>query len=506
MARGHRAEFGDFQTPLALARAVCRRLVADGLMPDVVVEPTCGDGAFLVAAAEVWPRCRRIGYEIDAGHRANARRADPAAEIRAGDAFEVDWATVFADAIAPGEALLILGNPPWVTSAGVGALGGRNRPARTNPGRLGGLDAVTGRSNFDVSEWLMLTWLTALHALRRPDGMHGTHGMAVDHDMADTHDMNGSGGMDGTHHIAMLLKTATIRRALSHHWQHGPALCEARQHAIDARRWFDAAVDAGLLVARPGGPPAYDCPTHPSLDAGPAGAFGWRDGTLVADAAAWDRARPVLGGGDRWRSGIKHDCARVFELRPADPGDPAAGWVDGFGERVDVEDHVIHPLMKSADVAHRRPPRRALLLPHTAAHGDPAALAEHAPRAWAYLQRHGAALDGRRSAVYRNRPRFSVFGVGPYSLAPYKVAVAALYDPVRFMAVGPVGGRPVVFDDTVYALACADADEARAIVEALESPLGRDAIAALSFPAAKRTITAAQLGRIDLARLRASIP
>lgn len=469
-----RAEFGDFQTPLPLARAVCRRLASDGPAPDVIIEPTCGDGAFLKAAAETWPASRRIGFEIDAAHRHNAAANDPGAEIRAGDAFALDWATLFDGLTPAGGRLLVLGNPPWVTSAGVGALGGQNRPARTNPG-LAGLDALTGRSNFDVSEWLTLRWLAALAEL--PGDQH---------------------------RLALLLKTATIRRALSHHWAHGPALA-ARQYTIDARRQFDAAVHAGLLVARPARAPApLDCPTHPDLDAPAEGGFGWRDGTLVADAAAWDRARDLLGGGPRWRSGVKHDCAHIFELRPIDPAEPTAGWKNGLGETVDVEPTVLYPLMKSADVARRRPPRRALLMPQTDAAGDPADLAERAPRAWAYLQRHGDRLDRRRSAIYRNRPRFSVFGVGPYSFAPFKVAVSGLYDPVRFTVVAPIDGRPVLFDDTVYTLPCADRAEAEAIVDALESLRGRDVIAALSFPEAKRPITAAQLGLIDLDRLRAS--
>lgn len=470
MRDAHRAEFGDFQTPLTLARAVCRRLAADGAHPDAIIEPTCGDGAFLRAAAEQWPASRRIGYEIDAAHRRNAVAACPEAEIRAGDAFALDWPAIFAETRGR---LLVLGNPPWVTSAGVGALDGANRPERTNPSGLRGLDAMTGRSNFDVSEWLTLRWLDALAA--RGDGR-----------------------------LALLLKTATIRRALSHHWQHGPPL-SARQYAIDARRHFDAAVHAGLLVAEPAEAPSPDCPTHPDLERPADGAFGWRDGALVADAEAWDRARPWLGGGPRWRSGIKHDCARVLELRPVDPDDPRAGWKNGLGEPVDVEPDVLYPLMKSADVARRRPPRRALLLPQTRANGDPAELAERAPRAWAYLQRHAAALDRRRSAIYRKRPRFSVFGLGPYSFAAHKVAVAGLYDPVRFTAVGPIDGRAVLFDDTVYALACADAAQAAAIVRALESRQGRDVIAALSFPEAKRPITAAQLARIDLDALRAAV-
>ncbi|MCB9530139.1 MAG: SAM-dependent DNA methyltransferase, partial [Myxococcales bacterium] len=76
-----RAEFGDFQTPPPLAAAICAALAAAGHTPAAIVEPTCGDGHFLAAAAATWPAARRIGVELDPAHAARARALDPAAEI-----------------------------------------------------------------------------------------------------------------------------------------------------------------------------------------------------------------------------------------------------------------------------------------------------------------------------------------------------------------------------------------------------------------------------------------
>jgi hypothetical protein len=50
-------EFGDFQTPLDLAKDICALLARQGLEPKVVIEPTCGTGAFLVAAILNTPHC-----------------------------------------------------------------------------------------------------------------------------------------------------------------------------------------------------------------------------------------------------------------------------------------------------------------------------------------------------------------------------------------------------------------------------------------------------------------
>lgn len=463
-ARARRVEYGDFQTPLGLARDVCAWLARGplaGRPPASVLEPTCGDGAFLAAAAQQWPAAGRIGLDIDRAHLARAAVADAEARLIEADAFTTDWAALLAELPRP---VLVLGNPPWVTSAAVGALGGANRPRRDRPSGLSGLDALTGKSNFDVSEWITLRLLAAL-----------------------------SPGDP----LALLLKSATARRVLAHHWRHGPPPAAAALLGIDARAHFGAAVDAGLLFTRLGASAdeAADCAVHAALDRPRTHDFGLRDGDLVADTAAYARARPALGVGPRWRSGIKHDAARVLELRAG-----SDGWRNGLGEAVDVEPEALFPLMKSADVAHGRRPSRWLLVPHPGPSASPTEHLAAMPRARAYLDAHGARLDRRRSAIYRKRPRFSIFGVGPYSFTRWKVAISGMYAP-RFTLVGPHQGRPVVFDDTVYLLPCPDEAVARAALAALESPAARDALAALVFPDAKRPVTASLLGRLDLAAL-----
>ena len=57
-----RIEYGDFQTPLDLAREICTLLARQGLEPKVVMEPTCGTGAFLIAASEAFPAARICGF------------------------------------------------------------------------------------------------------------------------------------------------------------------------------------------------------------------------------------------------------------------------------------------------------------------------------------------------------------------------------------------------------------------------------------------------------------
>jgi hypothetical protein len=142
-----------------------------------------------------------------------------------------------------------------------------------------------------------------------------------------------------------------------------------------------------------------------------------------------------------------------------------------------------------------------MVVPQRTLGTDTGALATTAPRLWRYLLAHADALDGRRSAIYRDRPRFSVFGVGPYSFAPYKVAVSGLHAEPRFRAVGPSGHRPVVFDDTCYFLPFTDPAECASVAAVLQSTPTRDLLAALTFAGSKRPITKGVLRRLDLAAL-----
>lgn len=455
-------EFGDFQTPGGLAGRVVA-LLRDGAR--AVVEPTCGRGSLLVAALERFGGARGLGLEIDGGHVADCRAALAAAgldgEVRQADFFRVDWAAELGRLPEP---LLVVGNPPWVTSAAQGAIGGANLPQRDTGVVAPGLDAVTGASNFDISEWMMHRLATALVGRRAT--------------------------------LAMLCKTSVARRLLRRLWQDGvtPA---AELLAIDAVADFGAAVAACLLILDFGRPGDASCAQHPELARAPSPArFGLRDGQLVGDLDAYDRWRDFVGDGPRWRSGVKHDCAAVMEL-VADAG----GWRNGLGESVDVEPELLYPLLKSSELAAGTAPRRRLLLPQRATGDDPEALRDRAPRAWRYLDRHGDRLDARKSAVYRGRPRFAIFGVGDYSFAPYKIAVSGFYRPARFRLIEPVGDRPVLFDDTCYFLSFDDRDSAARTLAALESEPARALLDALTFADAKRPITARLLQRLDVAAL-----
>ena len=55
--------------------------------------------------------------------------------------------------------LLIIGNPPWVTNSELGSMESENVPIKDNFKRLNGMDALTGKSNFDIAEYILLQLL-----------------------------------------------------------------------------------------------------------------------------------------------------------------------------------------------------------------------------------------------------------------------------------------------------------------------------------------------------------
>jgi len=114
---------------------------------------------------------------------------------------------------------------------------------------------------------------------------------------------------------------------------------------------------------------------------------------------------------------------------------------------------------------------------------------------------YASLLDQRKSSVYKNRARFSVFGVGPYSFAPWKVAISGLYKKLDFVCVPPFQGRPVVLDDTCYFFPCQSREECRVLHELMMSDPAQEFLSAFIFWDAKRPITAGVLNLLNLAAL-----
>lgn len=466
-----RIEFGDFQTPRALADAVATFLRDTGVSPTIIVEPTCGQGSFALAANSIFPKTDQIyAFDINEAYISSLRKEVHDTNgfqwhVIRQDFFTYNWKEFFAKFRGN---ILVLGNPPWVTNAALGALGSNNLPEKSNFQNHGGFAAKTGKANFDISEWMLIKLLEALNRQRSC--------------------------------LAMLCKTATARKVLRHAWLNRFNIGRANLHLIDAAKHFDVSVDACLLVIHTGVPDLLSTAgvyadlsfDHKLTTLGLIG----RD--LVADVDEYSRLRDLDGiAYYTWRSGVKHDAASVMEFSKS-----GTSLINGLGETAKLEPIYLYPLLKSSDLANDRlTPQRYVLVTQRRLGEDTASIRFAAPKTWAYLLRHVAVLDQRQSIIYQKRPRFSVFGVGDYTFAPWKVAISGLYKNCQFVVVGKYKNRPIVLDDTCYSIPCRSKEEAAFVCLLLNSDITKRFLHSLVFFDAKRPVTIDVLNRIDLKRV-----
>jgi hypothetical protein len=471
MIATRKAEFGDFQTPDGLAQEIAEFLRDSGETADVIVEPTCGQGSFVRAAIAAFPDAKVIyGFDINPAYVREAagaleRNATRKAQFECRNFFEVNWAEFFAD---KNGSVLVVGNPPWVTNSALGALGSDNLPDKTNFQGHKGFAAKTGKANFDISEWMLIRLLEALH---RRVGC-----------------------------VAMLCKTATARKVLRHAWLNRLNVGRSSLHLIDAQRYFQVSVDACLLIVHTGILESTTAASvYPKLSFnGRVATFGSVGKELVADMDEYRRLRDIDGiPYYTWRSGVKHDAAGIMEFKREN-----GHFTNGRHEECQLEATHLFPLLKSSDIANGRSATdRYVLVTQRNPSDNTEAIRKSAPKTWEYLMAHAHALDQRGSIIYQKRPRFSVFGIGDYAFAPWKVAISGLYKNCRFRVVGERHGKPVMLDDTCYFVPCASEEEAHFLCELLNSDVCQRFLRSLVFFDAKRPITIDVLNRIDLKRV-----
>lgn len=472
--RHREREWGDFQTPLPLASRICRYLAEIGLAPRVMIEPTYGAGSFVLAALESFPSVELVyGVEIQTKYQWQLKTALLAQALkgrRVSAEIELHQDDIFAhlfpvDILRAGD-ILIIGNPPWVTSSELGALDAHNLPQKSNLKRLNGLDALTGKSNFDIGEFILLRMLKLFS------------------------------GQSGA--IAMLCKNSVIKNIIEALPQFHFQLTNIQAYSIDAKQEFGAAVDASLLFLKMGQSVAeFQCKMA-SLDRPDevTRVFGWTKDRFVYDVQRYQQASAIEGRSPwTWRQGIKHDCAKILELNESD-----AVLTNGNGEIVDIEEAWIYWLLKGSDLKSFQVERARKKVIVTQRHtsDDTLGIRESAPRLWRYLDKNKGYFEKRKSSIYRDRPPFSIFGIGEYSFKPYKVAISGLHKQPRFSLVAPVEQRPVMLDDTCYFLGFESYLDGLLTASILNSGLVQEFLRSIVFIDAKRPYTKEILMRIDL--------
>jgi hypothetical protein len=461
-------EFGDFQTPPELADIMLSIVKETHIAPDIIIEPTCGVGAVLLTAHAAFPAAHVAGIEINKAYcDILSAKINDKQHITIVNADIFKSMAVIKEISAPYETCLCIGNPPWVTNAAISASGGANLPVKKNTRGLRGIDAITGKSNFDISEYIIMNMIETLCAHKSL--------------------------------FAFLCKTTTARNILKQCWNNRLYYQDASLFPFDAKKYFSAAVDACFLVMDVTKKTAItECAVYDSIENRRyRNRLGFFQGKIIADIDNFN-AYNYMGKSDYiWRNGIKHDCAKVMELESI-----GAKLRNGYGETVDIEDALLFPLLKSSDIANGNLEiRKHIIVPQKRVGEETALIQRKYPKTWQYLSDHIPDFSRRKSVVYKNKPLFSIFSVGDYSFSPVKIAISGLYKHLAFRILLPRQKKSVMLDDTCNFIACSTEAEANMIYALLTSEETRRFLDAIIFWDSKRPITTELLNSIDLKKI-----
>lgn len=470
-----RAEYGDFQTNQSLAIQITKKLKSDGLSPEIVIEPTCGKGNFILAVLNTFKHVKRIyGIEIQKKYTWQAKfnildfflnhsnKEKPTIQIIHSSIFDFDYHTI-KEIVGENE-LLIIGNPPWVTNSALSIMNSKNLPKKSNFKQYNGFDAITGKGNFDIAEYITIDLLKNF----------GRH--------------NGN--------MAFLVKNTVVKNILYDLPKLKLPIAKIKKQNIDSKKEFGVSVDASLFLCQLNNDTEYSCQESNFYTSEIKCNFGWVRNKFMSDLSCINNEIDGMSPFE-WRQGIKHDCSKVMEIVNENNH-----FTNKLGESFIIEDDLVYPLLKSSDLKYTvaaQTKKRIIVTQKFV--GQNTSYIHNYPQTFEYLNGHIDLFRMRKSSIYKGKSDFSIFGVGDYSFKPYKVAISGLYKTFHFCLVKPQCEKPVMLDDTCYFIGFDTLDIAEYVWELLNTDTVSDFLKNISFKDSKRMITKDILMRIDLKKL-----
>lgn len=476
-----RAEYGDFQTNITLANQVVAHLSAKNVSPTIVIEPTCGKGNFIVACLKqftaiekvfgieiykpyVWEcKFNIIHFYLNNSLEKDVTRSLPEISIVHSSVFDFNFKNITRE--NPSKEILVIGNPPWVTNAKLGSLNSSNLPKKTNFKNHHGLDAMTGKGNFDIAEYITLMMIECFQ-----------------------------------HHqgsLALLVKNTVIKNIVFDQFTQKYAITAIEKHCIDSKKEFNVSVEASLFYCKMKAKPSFNCVefdfyqnTNAKLT------FGWLADKFVSNLETYSNTEQIDGKCPfEWRQGIKHDCSSIMELDKQHDH-----FVNALKEEIILEDELVYGLLKSSDLKSTivSETRKYTIITQKKVGQETDYIKQGYPKTYQYLIEHQEVFRSRKSSIYNNKPPFSIFGIGDYSFKPYKVAISGLYKTFHFSLVLPQNHKPVMLDDTCYMLGFDQLPFAVYTLILLNSATTKQFLQSITFADAKRTFTKDVLMRINL--------
>jgi hypothetical protein len=478
-----RAEYGDFQTNPDLTDKVTLHLASKNISPEVIIEPTCGKGNFIVASLRNFKSIKNVfGVEIYKPYvwetkfsiidfyLSNPNSNKPEISIIHCNVFDFDFKAI-AKQYSTND-ILVIGNPPWVTNSKLGSLNSTNLPKKTNFKNHSGLDAMTGKGNFDIAEFITLTMIDTFQNIKG--------------------------------NLLLLVKNSVIKNIVFDQNKNRYKISAIEKHCIDSKKEFNVSVEAALFYCKLNSQPTFNCSEFDFYNnQKPQLKFGWLNDKFVSNIETYIHTKEIDGECPFvWRQGLKHDCSTVMEL------DKVNGhYVNGLNEEVILEDDLVYGILKSSDLKNTviNQTRKFTIVTQKKVGQETKYIKTEFPKTYQYLTEHQANFDARKSSIYNNKPLFSIFGIGDYSFKPYKVAISGLYKTFHFTLILPQDNKPVMLDDTCYLIGFDKIEFAVYALILLNSNTTVQFLQSVTFPDAKRTFTKDVLMRIDLLELAKQI-
>lgn len=472
-----RREYGDFQTNRYLAQKVVDYTFSKSDDFEFVLEPTCGKGNFLLAAIKQSRKLKKVvGVEIYQPYVwetkfkileyfiSTRENIIPEIDIIHANAFEFSFNDLAK--ATQNFKTLIIGNPPWVTNSELGSIDSKNLPQKSNFKKHSGFEAITGKGNFDIGEYISLIILRCF----------------------DRH--NGA--------FAFLIKNSVVKNLIYDQKKNKFRIGQTENLNIDSKKEFNVSVNACLFLTHLNCEPEQTCTASDFYTKDKLTTFGWYKDKFVYSVQDYDESSIVDGKSTFvWRSGVKHDCSKVMELEQVN-----GHFKNALGEEISLENNLTYGLLKSSDLKENKTNsfRKLTIITQKKIGQETKYIKDKYPLTYNYLTSHKEYFDKRKSSIYKDKPSFSIFGIGDYSFAPYKIAISGLYKSTHFTLVSPFNSKPIMLDDTCYFIGFENLKMAEIAHYLVNSELVQKFLKSIIFSDSKRSINKDILMRIDFAR------
>ena len=459
-------ELGDYQTPIAFAEKVCSYLKDfRHIKPTAIIEPTCGVGSFIKSSL-LFEANEYYGIEINPEYCDICKKQinDTRVKIINSDFFSFSSKSLVRDK----RQILVIGNPPWITTSTLSVLESNNVPTKINFKNLKGIDAITGSGNFDICEYIILQLI---------------------------HEYRGTNAV-----ISMLCKTSVARNVFKELKRSCINFSSCDILEFDATKIFGINASACILIIQLSKETVssnicsvfdFESPEVAKSE------FGYLNGRFYSNL---DSGIDNFDGHCcfEWRQGVKHDCSKIMELTMKD-----GTFQNGQKETVIIEDDIVFPLIKSSmfkkPVIHSF--SKYVIVTQKKVREETQHIEYELPKTWQYLYSNIEKFKSRKSSIYCGAPLFSMFGVGDYSYSKYKVGVSGFYKQPLFSVLYSDDKKPVMTDDTSYFICFDNYDMAYVAMLLLNSERVRDFLTSIAFVDAKRPYTKKVLERIDFDKI-----